>query len=97
MTILVVDDETAIAETLADVLEAAGYRAVSARDGREGLERFEETKPGLVITDIMMPHVDGREMVRAIRRTEAHRAALRVAEGSDLFHHQSAADERRRP
>jgi CheY-like chemotaxis protein len=73
MTVLVVDDELAITETLSVALELAGYRPVSAANGREGLEQFERTRPDLVISDVMMPHLDGREMVRAIRRTPAGR------------------------
>ncbi len=97
ITILVVDDDVAIRETLADALDAAGYRAVSARNGREGLSKFEGTNPRLVITDVMMPHIDGREMVRAIRRTDAgtdvpvilmsaaHDLAEEEGVGHDLF------------
>jgi DNA-binding response OmpR family regulator len=73
MTILVVDDEFAITEALCQALEMAGYHPVSAGNGREGLEQFEAAHPHLVITDVMMPYVDGREMVRAIREKPAGR------------------------
>src|SRR5690242_9906929 len=67
MTILVVDDEIAITESLCEVLAEAGHEAVSAGDGQEGLEVFEKKNPDLVVTDVMMPKLDGRQMVREIR------------------------------
>lgn len=70
MTILVVDDELAIAETLCEVLESVGHHAVAAGNGREGLRAFEVEQPDVVVSDVMMPQLDGREMVRAIRATE---------------------------
>ena len=72
-TVLVVDDELAIAETLCEVLESVGYRALSAGNGREGLRVFEAEHPDTVVSDVMMPQLDGREMVRAIRATERGR------------------------
>jgi DNA-binding response OmpR family regulator len=73
MTILVVDDEIAITEALSVALEIAGYRPVCAGNGRAGLEQFEKANPHLVITDVMMPHLDGRDLVRAIRQRPAGR------------------------
>jgi DNA-binding response OmpR family regulator len=73
MTVLVVDDELAITETLTVALEMAGYQTVSAGNGRDGLEQFDKTSPQLVITDIMMPYLDGRELVRLIRQKPAGR------------------------
>lgn len=70
-TILIVDDELAILGTLADVLEEQGYRCVTAENGREGLERMAEAPPDLVITDVMMPVLDGRDLVRAMRKDPA--------------------------
>lgn len=71
MVVLVVDDELAIAETLCDLLDSVGHRAVAAGNGREGMKAFETERPELVVSDVMMPQLDGREMVRAIRSTEA--------------------------
>ena len=66
-TILVVDDEYALAEILTDLLQAEGYRVVSAANGKDGLERWKTERPDLVLTDLMMPIVDGRELVRSAR------------------------------
>jgi DNA-binding response OmpR family regulator len=73
MMVLVVDDEIAITEALAVALEIAGYQPVCAGNGRDGLEQFERTNPQLVIADVMMPYLDGRDMVRAIRQMPAGR------------------------
>lgn len=74
MVVLVVDDELAIAETLCDVLDSVGHRAIAAGNGREGMKAFEAEKPALVVSDVMMPQLDGREMVRAIRSTDRGKA-----------------------
>jgi CheY-like chemotaxis protein len=66
-TILVVEDEWAILEVVVEVLENEGYYCVHAVNGKEGLERLEETKPDLVLLDVMMPVLDGREMLRRLR------------------------------
>jgi two-component system, chemotaxis family, sensor kinase CheA len=71
--VLVVEDSFTVRELQRSILEAAGYRVVTARDGREALSRLEEDKEiGLVVTDIEMPELDGIELVRAIRADERH-------------------------
>jgi CheY-like chemotaxis protein len=67
VSILVVDDEPVILLALVDLLEDAGYEARVASNGREALLRMAETPPDLVLMDIMMPSVDGREVVRRMR------------------------------
>lgn len=66
-TILVIDDEYSIVEILVLVLSDAGYRCVHAADGREGLHLLGLEKVDLVITDLMMPIADGRDVLLAIR------------------------------
>ena len=73
-TILVVEDEEAIASLVATVLEEEGYRVVTAANGREGLARLAESRPDLVLCDVMMPILDGREMYRAMRDDPAYRS-----------------------
>ena len=67
-TILLVDDEYALVETLTDLLEQEGYVVVSAANGRDGIARAQETKPDLVLTDFMMPIGDGAELARGVRQ-----------------------------
>jgi DNA-binding response OmpR family regulator len=66
-TILVVEDEPTLRETLAESLEADGFRAVQAGDGRAALEQFRAEQPDLVLLDLMLPELSGLEVTRAIR------------------------------
>ena len=76
-TILLVDDELAIVETVAEVLAWEGYRVVTASNGREGLAAVRTEHPDLALVDFMMPVMDGVQMLRALRADPAY-AALPV-------------------
>ncbi len=65
-TILVIDDEPALRESITYYLEDREYRVVTAENGRVGLEVFERERPGLVLTDLRMPEVDGLEVMRRV-------------------------------
>jgi signal transduction histidine kinase len=67
ISLLYVEDEAATREQVARVLTARGYRLTVAEDGMQGLEIFDELSPDIVLTDIMMPHLNGLEMARAMR------------------------------
>jgi CheY-like chemotaxis protein len=74
VTVLIVEDEFAIADLLETVFADEGYRVLTAANGRQGLERLVEgPRPDLVISDYMMPVLDGAGLLRAMRETEAHR------------------------
>ncbi len=64
-TILVVDDEAPIREVLEEYLLGLGYRVQTARDGREALDFLRECDFDLVITDLVMPRMDGFALIRA--------------------------------
>ncbi len=72
-TILIVDDEFMIANILELAFEDEGYEVVKAANGRKGLEVLERERPALVITDFMMPVMDGLEMARKIREHPLHK------------------------
>ena len=72
-TILIVDDEYLIADILAFALEDEGYQTVTASNGKKALEVLARERPELVITDYMMPVMDGLEFARAIRAREETR------------------------
>jgi CheY-like chemotaxis protein len=62
-SILVVDDERFIVELIADVLEDEGYSVDRAFDGAQAVRVINQSRPDLVIADIMMPNVDGLELL----------------------------------
>ena len=66
--ILVVDDDTNICELLRFYLTKEGYQVTTANDGEEGLEKFNQLKPDMVLLDVMMPKMDGLEVCRRIRK-----------------------------
>jgi DNA-binding response OmpR family regulator len=66
-TILIIDDDMQLQRMLDMSLQREGYHVVSAYDGQEGLSKLVEVRPRLVISDIMMPNMDGVEMFRQIR------------------------------
>jgi len=68
ITILTVDDDPHIRELLRLYLQKEGYKTVEAVDGRNALECLEEEQIHLAIVDIMMPHVDGYQLCKEIRR-----------------------------
>ena len=71
--ILVVDDEIYIVHILEFTLTMEGYEVLTAADGEEALRRLEQDHPDLVVLDIMMPKVDGYEVLRRIRADEEFR------------------------
>jgi len=73
-TILLVDDEFALTDTLKEFLEDEGYSAECAGNGKEALESMAKHPPDLVVSDMMMPIMDGYSMLHAIRATPALKA-----------------------
>jgi diguanylate cyclase (GGDEF)-like protein len=65
--ILVVDDSQAQREKLAQVLRAEGYEVVEARDGKEAIKVVKEAQPDLVLLDMILPDMDGRQVLRLIK------------------------------
>ena len=66
-TILLVDDEDSIQKLLAYPLEREGYRVVQARDGEEALRQFAAERVDLVVLDVMLPRLDGLEVIKRLR------------------------------
>ena len=66
-TVLVVEDEITIREILTVWLKSAGYDICVASNGLEGLKELYERRPDLVVTDILMPQMDGYEMCKLMR------------------------------
>jgi DNA-binding response OmpR family regulator len=96
--ILLADDDPSIADTLAPFLERAGYHVLTVSDGAAALDKVHSHRPALVILDVLMPRMDGREVLRRIRREnlwlpailltqvgESSERALALEEGADDY------------
>jgi DNA-binding response OmpR family regulator len=83
-TILVVDDEPILRETLAEALDADGFRVFTAADGREALTRFREHQPDLVVLDLMLPELSGIEVCRILRRESDVPILMLTARSSEI-------------
>ncbi|HEX5810051.1 MAG TPA: response regulator transcription factor [Anaerolineales bacterium] len=97
-TILLADDDPTIADSLAPFLERAGFHVLVVSDGVNALEKAQAHHPELIILDVLMPRMDGREVLRRLRRTniwtptilltqvgEASERALALEEGADDY------------
>ena len=65
--ILVIDDEQDLVDMLEITLESEGYEVLKAYDGYEGLEKSRESKPDLILLDIMLPKMDGYQVCRLLK------------------------------
>ena len=79
--ILVVDDDANICELLRLYLTKEGYQVTVANDGEEGLEKFNQVKPDMVLLDVMMPKMDGLEVCRRIRKAGNTPVMMLTAKG----------------
>jgi DNA-binding response OmpR family regulator len=75
-SVLVVDDEPTIAEVVARYLERSGYRAEIATDGLQALQAASKLRPDLVVLDLMLPGLDGLEVMRRLRDQDRDRIAV---------------------
>ncbi|MEM5790469.1 MAG: response regulator [Candidatus Aenigmatarchaeota archaeon] len=65
--VMIVDDEENMVELVRAILEKEGFEIISAYSGKECLEKLKEVKPDLILMDIMMPGITGKETVKKIR------------------------------
>lgn len=91
--VLLVEDEATLAMIIKDTLDGKEFEIILAADGEEGIARYKETKPDVIVSDIMMPKMDGFTMVREIRKHDctipvlflsARSSANDVVEGFEL-------------
>lgn len=73
LTILVVDDDLGTRLSVSDYLELSGYSVITANDGQEALVMVDEYHPDLIVTDIVMPQMNGYELVRRVRQQPVFR------------------------
>lgn len=70
--ILLVEDESDLSLIISDVLTQEGYRVLNASDGLEGLRKFKDENPHIVVADVMMPKMDGFTMAGEIRKLDSN-------------------------
>ncbi|MDX1664697.1 MAG: response regulator transcription factor [Candidatus Promineifilaceae bacterium] len=68
--LLIVDDEAALLAELKPLLERSGYEVFTAANGEQALRQVQETHPDLIILDVLMPQLNGREVLRRLRRRD---------------------------
>ncbi len=83
--ILVVDDESSIVTLLQYNLEQAGYTVVTASDGMEGFNAVLESKPDLIVLDLMLPKMDGMEVCKALRLQKINTPIIMLTAKDDEF------------
>lgn len=83
-TILVIDDEKPTLNMFRLMLGAHGYKVLTAENGREGLEVFEQERPPLVLTDIKMPGMDGIEVLRRIKQIDPRTEVIVITGHGDM-------------
>ncbi|WP_320171581.1 HD domain-containing phosphohydrolase [Maridesulfovibrio sp.] len=84
LTILVIDDESFVRETISDYLSDSGFEIIGAGDGEEGLDVFRKENPDAVLVDLNMPKVDGFEVLKAVT-TESPDTPIIVVSGAGLI------------
>ena len=82
-SILIIDDEKDILILLSSLLESEGYHIHTAQNGREGIQKFQEFNPDLILTDIRMPVMDGLDVLREVKTKEAHTEVIILTGHSD--------------
>jgi CheY-like chemotaxis protein len=82
--ILVIDDEAAIRQLVRHILEHAGHTVIEAPNGRAGIQLLRDNRIDLVITDIIMPEMEGIEMIMAIRRDFPATRVLAMSGGGSV-------------
>jgi twitching motility two-component system response regulator PilH len=68
VTVLVVDDTPSARELICDYLRKGGYQVIEANNGKEALEKAAANKPDIVVTDVVMPEMNGFELCRSLKK-----------------------------
>ncbi len=84
MRVLIVEDDSGIADFLQLELEHEGFEVLHAEDGRKALELFESDTPDIILLDIMLPKLNGLEVLRRIRKTSRVPVIMLTARGDTL-------------
>lgn len=82
--IVVIDDDAMVRTAVTRILEAEGFQVALAGDGREGLRLMRSLQPRLVITDIIMPEMEGIETIREMRREHSDLKIMAISGGARM-------------
>jgi len=83
-SILIVDDEKGVRDSLQLVLEYEGYRIMKASTGQEGLDKVEDGEPDVILLDVKMPGLDGLEVLERLRPAETGRVVVMISGHADI-------------
>lgn len=91
--ILLVDDEAAITDNLAPFLNRAGFQVSTAANGAEALELIATSEVDLIVSDVLMPKMDGRELLRTLRRDDNWIPVILLTQVGEAFERAMALEE----
>src|SRR4028119_847818 len=83
--IVVVDDKWANRSVLSNLLSPIGFEVSEANDGQEGWEKILEVQPDLIVTDLLMPEVDGFELIKRVRESENFKDLIIIVSSASVF------------
>jgi len=91
--ILLVDDESAIIDNLSPFLERSGFVVSTASNGEEAIVKIETEAPELIVSDVLMPKMDGRELLRSLRRDDNWIPVILLTQVGEAFERAMALEE----
>jgi PAS domain S-box-containing protein len=83
--IVVIDDKWANRSVLSNLLSPIGFEVSEANDGQEGWEKILEVQPDLIVTDLLMPEVDGFELIKRVRESENFKDLIIIVSSASVF------------
>ena len=91
--ILLVDDESAITDNLSPFLQRSGFDVNTASNGEEAIEKIKAEKFDLIVSDVVMPKMDGRELLRSLRQTDNWVPVILLTQVGEAFERAMALEE----
>jgi DNA-binding response OmpR family regulator len=91
--ILLVDDETPLLDELTPILDRAGFQVITATDGKAALDQVATSAPDLIVLDVVMPHLNGREVLRRLRDQDNWTPVILLTQVGEAFERATALNE----
>ena len=82
--ILIIDDDLLVRKMLTKLLKKNGYAVITAVDGKNGIELFNQHRPNLIITDLIMPEKEGLEIIREIKKLGPNVHIIAISGGGTI-------------